>query len=156
VLYVFDSSSFIHIGYFLPDRFPTFWRQFDALVMNEQVVSVREAWSELDTESAMPHLFSWLEKNKEIFATASADEALVVAEIFKVPRFLELIKQRNLSRGMPVADPFLVAAAKVLGGCLVTEEREKPNAAKIPNVCKHFNVDCTNVEGFMTREGMRY
>ena len=86
----------------------------------------------------------------------SADEASFVAEVFAVPRFLELIKQKNISRGQPVADPFLVAAAHAIGGCVVTEEREKVNAAKIPNVCKHFDVDCTNIESFMEREGMRY
>ena len=32
----------------------------------------------------------------------------------------------------------------------------KKNAAKIPNVCEHFGVHCTNVEGFMERESWTF
>jgi hypothetical protein len=156
VVYVFDTSSFIHVGHFFPDRFPTFWQQFDEVVEDARLVSVREARSELETQAAVEHLFEWVKRNRDIFHTPSAEEAEFVAEIFAVPRFLELIKQKNISRGLPVADPFLVAAARAIDGCVVTEEKEKPNAAKIPNVCKHFDVDCTNAEGFMEREAMRY
>jgi hypothetical protein len=31
----------------------------------------------------------------------------------------------------------------------VTEEKLKPNAAKIPNVCAHFQIPCINLERFM-------
>jgi len=55
-----------------------------------------------------------------------------------------------------VADPFLIACAKVRGGTVVTEEGNKPNAAKIPNICGHFRVPCTNVEGFLTASGWRF
>ncbi|MCH8133632.1 MAG: DUF4411 family protein, partial [Myxococcales bacterium] len=125
MVYVLDTSSFIHIGHFFPDRFPTFWDQFDELVEDGRVISVREARSELETQAAAEHLFEWVQRNREIFHTPSADEASFVAEVFAVPRFLELIKQKNISRGQPVADPFLVAAAHAIGGCAVTEEREK-------------------------------
>lgn len=50
----------------------------------------------------------------------------------------------------------LVAAAGARGGCVVTEEANTQNAAKIPNVCEHFGVDCTNVEGFMERESWTF
>ena len=35
-------------------------------------------------------------------------------------------------------------------GCVST------NAVKIPNVCEHFGVDCTNLEEFMEREKWRF
>ena len=54
---------------------------------------------------------------------------------------------------MPVADPFVIALAKVRDGCVVTEETMRPNAAKVPNVCEHFGIEYTNVEGFMNKEG---
>ncbi|HDK37844.1 MAG TPA: DUF4411 family protein, partial [Thiolapillus brandeum] len=28
----------------------------------------------------------------------------------------------------------------------------RDNSAKIPNVCKHFSVECINLEGFMEQE----
>ncbi|MEE8526835.1 MAG: DUF4411 family protein [Thermoanaerobaculia bacterium] len=58
--------------------------------------------------------------------------------------------------GKPVADPFLIAAAKVLDGCVVTEESFPPNAARIPNVCEHFGIDWTNFEGFLERNGWTF
>ncbi|HEX6902643.1 MAG TPA: DUF4411 family protein [Thermoanaerobaculia bacterium] len=42
------------------------------------------------------------------------------------------------------------------GGCVVTEEANRPHAAKVPNVCEHFGVSCTNVEGFMARNDWRF
>ena len=59
-------------------------------------------------------------------------------------------------KGRPVADPFVVAAAKARGACAVTEESMRETAAKIPNVCDHFEIDWTNVEGFMKREGWAF
>jgi hypothetical protein len=48
------------------------------------------------------------------------------------------------------------ASARVRGGCVVTEEKLKPKAAKIPNVCEHFGVHCTNVEGFLKQKGWTF
>jgi len=31
-------------------------------------------------------------------------------------------------------------------------EQFRPNAAKIPNICKHFNVPCLDLRGFMAKE----
>ncbi len=69
MVYVLDTSSFIHIGHFFPDRFPTFWDQFDELVEDGRVISVREARSELETQAAAEHLFEWVQRNREIFHT---------------------------------------------------------------------------------------
>jgi hypothetical protein len=46
----------------------------------------------------------------------------------------------------------LIAKAKVLNICVVTEEKLKDNAAKIPNVCQNFDVCCMNLEQFMQKE----
>ena len=62
------------------------------------------------------------------------------------------INERNRLTGRPIADPFIIAMAKAINGCVVTQEKEKPNAAKIPNVCQHFGIDFTNLQGFMERE----
>ena len=79
-----------------------------------------------------------------------------VGEIFSVPHFHALVKEKSLLDGHPCADPFVIARAKVIDGCVVAEERQKPNAAKIPNVCEHFGIDCTNLQGFMQREGWTF
>jgi hypothetical protein len=58
--------------------------------------------------------------------------------------------------GQPVADPFLIAAAQCCGGTVVTQERLKPNAAKIPNVCQHFGASCMTFEGFLKAKGWSF
>ena len=40
--------------------------------------------------------------------------------------------------------------------CVVTQESERPHAAKIPNICEHFGVDWTNLKGFMERENWSF
>jgi hypothetical protein len=32
----------------------------------------------------------------------------------------------------------------------------KPNAAKIPNICKHFKIPCMTLEEFMEAEGWQF
>lgn len=77
---------------------------------------------------------------------------MFVSEIFSIPHFQNLVGQKQTLKGTPVADPFIIACAKVKNGCVVTEEVMKQGAARIPNICEHFGIDCTNVEGFMERE----
>ena len=79
-----------------------------------------------------------------------------VSEIFLMQHFQTLVNQSNMLSGYPFADPFIIALAKTIKGCVVSEEKEKPNATKIPNVCDHFNIECTNVQGFMEREGWSF
>ena len=50
----------------------------------------------------------------------------------------------------------IIAATKIKDGCVITEEALKPNAPKIPTVCQHFSIDCTNVQGLMEREGWQF
>lgn len=155
MIYVFDTNSFRVLGNYYPDRFPSFWEMFDGLVAAGRIVSVREARRELD-QNIKDHLDRWVDRNKRIFLSPSAEETEFVSGIFEVQHFRQLVSSRNLSTGKSVADPFLIAAAWSRGGCVVTEEAMKKNAAKIPNVCEHFGVDWTNVEGFMAREGWTF
>jgi hypothetical protein len=55
-----------------------------------------------------------------------------------------------------VADPFVVAAAKFKNGTAVTQEKLKPNAAKILNVCNYFGIPYVDLEGFMVAQGWKF
>jgi hypothetical protein len=80
----------------------------------------------------------------------------LVAEIFRIKNFKALLGPTQIARGSPVADPFLVARAKLIGACVVTEEKFKPNAPKIPNVCQHFDVECMDMQGFLREAGWTF
>ena len=144
------------LGNYYPKRFPSFWEKFNRAVTIGKIASVREVRRELVFQVHHTHLFDWVEGQKGLFLPPSPAETRFVSEIFSIPHFLTLVNQKSLLEGRPCADPFVIARAKVINGCVVTEETRRPNAAKIPNVCDHFGVDCTNLQGFMQREGWTF
>lgn len=155
-MYILDTNSIRVLGNYYPDVFPTFWSQMEAVVADGTVSSVREVRKEIELQDASEHVGIWVASNPLIFPTPAEAEMEMVAEIFRIPHFQQLIGEKQRLRGQPVADPFIVARASVLSGCVVTEEVHKPNGAKIPNVCEHFTVDCCNMKEFLSRLGWRY
>jgi len=103
-------------------------------------------------------LAEWADANEGFFhmPNSEGDEFRFVAQIFTVTHFHTLVRKQEQLQGKPVADPFVIAKAKVLHGCVVTEEVKKPHASRIPNVCEHFGIDCLNLEGFMVRENWTF
>jgi hypothetical protein len=123
----------------------------ERLVGDGKLWSVREVLKELDVLCRHESVIAWAHGHRSLFRRPSTEEMALVTEILAVPGFDGLVKLKSITRGTPVADPFLIAAAKVYGGCVVTMEEDRPGA-KIPHVCKHFHVDCTNLRGFFKRE----
>ena len=55
------------------------------------------------------------------------------------------------------ADPFVIAkAATVEEGTVVSMEKGKPNAVKVPNICEQFGIPCIDLEKFMEQENWRF
>lgn len=144
------------MAHFFPEQFPSFWIKFDAMVEAGDVFSVREVRKELELQSVHQHLLDWARGHASFFRIPGVDETEFVSQIFAVPKFLEMVRRKNILEGRPVADPFLVAAARAYEGCVVTEEKERRGSAQLPNVCAHYKVKCVNLEGFMSAEGMQY
>ena len=156
--YVFDSASLINLfKHYYPERFPTLWEKFDILVSEEELISVREVFNEIG--SSEDSLANWAKEKKNIlFLETTAEEFKFVAEIFQVRHFhfQAMIRKQERLKGKPVADPFVIARAKILNACVVTQEKNTENAAKIPNVCEHFEIPCINLEGFMEKENWTF
>ena len=158
-VYVFDTSSFSQLfGSYYRSVFPTLWALFDEIVSAGRLVSVREVRNEIERNlgTRLETLTGWCASHQELFTTPSPQEQRYVASIFHNSHFLQLVTQKALLKGTPVVDPFVIAKAWEVGGCVVTEEADRLNAARIPNVCAHFGVDCTNLEGFMERERWQF
>jgi len=156
MVYVFDTSSFIVLGHYFPQRFPSFWVNLNEAVQKGEVVSAREVYNELKGLGNKPHLDEWIEANKSLFLIPTPEETAFVSTIFAIPHFQQLISERQRLKGIPVADPFVIAMAKVRNGCVVTEEAKKQNAARIPNICEHFGITCCNLETFMEKNGWQF
>ena len=154
--YVFDTSSFSVIGNYYPEQFPTFWEKFDQAATAGTIISVREVRRELDFYVPYPHLSDWVKDHGDIFSPPIPAETQFVQEIFSVRHFQMLVSEKDRLAGNLGADPFVIARAKVINGCVITEETRRPHAARIPNVCDHFEVDCTNLQEFMEREGWTF
>ena len=154
--YVFDTNGFRVLGNYYPDQFPTFWRQFNQAVINRQIISVKEVHRELESQ-VQPPLSNWVKDHKGIFIPPPPTRRRGSSHLFfQLNIFETLVRVQNRLTGIPCADPFVIAKAESIDGCVVTEETLKPNAAKIPNVCEHYGVDCTNLQGLMEREGWTF
>lgn len=156
MIYVFDNSPLSALfKNFYQKRFPTLWKHFDSLVADGRLLSTREALREIE-DSSIDLLRDWCKSNKHIFTMPTAEEGGFVAKIFAVPHFRQNIEQKKLYKGGRNADPFVIAKAAVIKGTVVTMELEKPNSAKIPNICKHFDVPCKTLEEFMEAEDWKF
>ncbi len=151
-----DTNCFRLLESYYPSRFPSFWRAFGLAVERELITSVSEVRKELEQGNTAPHIDDWMEANPSFFRDPGEAELIAVQTIFSVPHFQGLVGLRQMQAGAPVADPFLIAAAMVVGGCVVTEERHKPNSTKIPAVCDHFGVRYTNLEGMLIELGWSF
>jgi len=155
--FVFDTNAVEQLGHYYPSSFPTFWDHFAVMVKERLAISVREVQRELERRDHKAWLRAWLKEHPGFFTVPGPAETAFVAEIFRVKHFQALVGERQRLQGTPVADPFVIAAARTRkGSCVVTQETLKPNAAKIPNVCDRFGIDWTDFEGFLKRNGWSY
>jgi hypothetical protein len=156
-MYVFDTNSLcVILKHYYPERFPSLWTQLDEMLINGDIKLVRESYNEIMILNANDRPAQWAQENRKLFSTPSTEELQFVNEIFKVAHFQQLIEKKKILSGRPAADPFVIAKAKSENAIVVTEEVYKENAAKIPNVCKHFDIECINLEDFMRKENWQF
>ena len=155
-MYVLDTNviSSLHKNYYR-SRFVSLWKQFDEIVAAGMITSTREAFHELNDGTAGADT-EWAKVNAKLFVTPDAKEAGFVAQIYSVPHFQANIEKQKIIKGGRNADAFIVARAFATGGTVVTMERLKANAAKIPNICDHFRIACLDLEGFMEKENWQF
>lgn len=155
-MYVFDTNVFYALGQFYPSRFPTIWRKLDELVDSGKLWSVKEVRRELEANCPFAHIENWVRDHRKIFNKPNAEEMRVVMQIFQKKQYHGLVKKNNMLKGLPVADPFIIAAGKVHMRKVVTLESLKDGGARIPTICKDLGIDCIDLEQFFVYENLRY
>ncbi len=146
--YIFDSGPFIYLKNYPQDVFSSLWENFSRMIKDAEIISSSEVLRELedyDDEMAV-----WAKAHKQIFIKPSIGEQQLVRQI--LARHPDLVKEEAILLGKPYADPFVIAQAKVHNCILVHSEKFKPNAHKIPNVCKSFEVEEIALFEFFRRE----
>ena len=157
MIYIFDTNAFITLfENYYQNRFPSLWEKYDKLISDCRILSVREVKNEIHDRNE--RLTDWIKVNAHVFHTPLIKELEFIRKIFSdVPHFQNTVRKTELLKGTPVADPFVIAKAKTTNtACVVSEEIFKDNAAKIPNICNHFKVNCTNLDGFMGMENWTF
>ena len=156
MIYVFDTSAFIDLfRYYDKEVFPTLWENFDELLRSEQIVSVREARREI--EIIDDALNDWATRHSSLFHAPNEHQTQFIGEKFYSDSdFRGLVKHKKIVKGGPVADPFIIAFANEISGCVVTQEQKKPDAPRIPNACEKYNIECVNLIGFMRKEKWQF
>ncbi len=155
--YAFDTSSVSTLRFIFQSRFLNFWSDIQNYVIYEKIISTREVKNELDVRfQDDEQILKWATENRDIFLVPTLAETTFVEQIFLSKKFKALLEAKRFLQGGYFADPFIIALAKVKNACVVTEEKEKPNSSSIPNICKEFKIECTNLEGFMTKENLKY
>ena len=153
--YVFDTGIFINLfHHYYTEAFPSLWDKFNRLIEQESILSVDEVFNEI--MQGEDHLQKWAKKNRAIFKAPTIPEFKFIRKIFEIDRFQQNIRTKERLKGKAVADPFVIARAKMLNSNVVTTEKKKENAAKIPNICEHFSIPCLSMEEFMEKENWRF
>ena len=157
-MYVFDTNILITIfNFYYISTFPSFWENFNEYIENEKIISVRDVLMEIDAyHNVTSDLVIWANQHKNIFYQPNELEMIFVSDIFSITHFQNNIPKESQLVGRPVADPFVIAKAKVNDGYVVTNEEYKKNGAKIPNICDYFKVNCINLNKFMELENWKF
>lgn len=146
--YIFDSGPFIWLKNYPQDVFSSLWNNFARMIEDAEIISSSEVLREL--EDYDDEIAVWAKANKQIFIKPSLDEQQLVRQI--LAKHPDLVKEEAILLGKPYADPFVIAQAKVHNCILVHSEKFKPNAHKIPNVCKSFDVKEITLFEFFRKE----
>lgn len=155
--YIFDTNTLSNIfNHYYFDRFPSFWEKFNNLIQEGELLSVREARKEIEEKAWGDVLLNWVKVNNIFFHEPSVDELKFITQIYNVKHFQQNLENKKMLKGGAFADPFLIAKAYMLRGTVITEEKFKKNAAKIPNICEHFNINCIDFEGFLIEKDWKF
>lgn len=156
-MYVLDTNIFRYLDNIYPKRFVTLWSHIDKLVKVGKLWSVKEVYNEIEFVCQSEHVEAWVKKNRSIFRPPSIEQEIkIITKIFEYPQYRDFVRKEHLLKGYPVADPFIIASAKINNAFVVTEEKIAKNGAKIPNACLDFDTKYINMEKFLEKEKLKF
>lgn len=126
------------------------------MVEYNNLISVREVRHELTIKFSDEVIDRLVKNNINFFADPISEELTFITQIYSIQHFRQNLDKKKLLQGGYFADPFVIAKAWKVNGTVVTEEDFRDNAAKIPNICNHFNIPCMKLEGFLIKEDWKF
>lgn len=156
--YVVDTSVIIDMNrHYSPEFFSDLWDRIVELADQERWIIPSKVVSELRDEP----LKEWIKTHEHAVAHVAERHQAYVEEILSLfPRLIDP------NRPIEDADPWLIAHAACLrdlvpegsrAGFPIVLTSERPashpeSLPKIPNVCEHYKLRCTNIFGFFRQE----
>jgi len=148
--YVIDSSSLIDLfRLYPPERkiFYPLWEKINKATTEKLIISSRYVKKELNLDNN-EEILKWIKNSGLQFAGFTSEETRLIPELQR--HFPNLI---NWNSDENAADPWIITLAITQKLTVITEEKKKPNAHKIPNVCEYFGIECINLLGLFGKEG---
>lgn len=158
VKYILDANIFIEAKnrYYAFNLCPGFW---DSLLHHNSMGNL-ESIDRVGKEllEGKDNLATWSKKSPDFFA--STDSALVTTayrDIIQWVQSQERFFDAARSEFSSGVDAWVIAYAKANNAIVVTQEASAPKSrkeVKIPDVCKHFNVKCTDTFDMLQKLGI--
>ena len=151
--YCVDTSAILDgwVRYYPRDVFPTLWDKLEEMIAAGRLVAPDEVLRELSKSD--DDLHEWARSQDGLFCQLEDDVQIATTEILGA--FPKLV---NNERNRSIADPFVIAVAKVRGFSVVTGEKRTGNSArpKIPDVCDAYGIKCLTLLELMKNEGWKF
>ncbi len=141
-LYCLDTSVLIESWgrHYKPSRFPSFWVCVHETIAAGIFIAPAIVLNELERKD--DGLCAWTRERMGLFVPLTADVQRAHDEI--INRFSRLINQ---STGKSMADPWVIALAKLRGCPVVTYEKSGgENNPRIPDVCLRLGIECRRLD----------
>lgn len=150
--YSIDTSAILDgwTRYYPPDVFPAVWSRLEELCDEGVIVAAEEV--KIEMERKQDEVFEWVKKHVQLVPLDTQIQLAAREILTNHERLVMKGGRRSL------ADPFVIAVAKVHGCTVVTGEPrrgrlDKPN---IPDVCEALGVRWVNLLGMFRELGIRF
>jgi hypothetical protein len=156
--YCIDTSalSFGWRRHYPPVNFPSLWADIESYIDDGSLIAPDEVLEEL--KRGGDALYDWVRTKSGFFVPHDEAVQNVVTAILANPEHAKLLYSQT-APNIVVADPFVIAAAKVHSCAVISSETfqsPSPNKTKIPNVCADLGIEHISLLEFIQRQGLVY
>lgn len=146
VKYILDANIFIEAKrrYYAFELCPGFWDSLLYHNSNGNLESIDRVKKEL---AEGKDLDDWMKKADTMFATTDTESVITIyKEIIQWAHNQRRFSEEEKSKFADDVDPWVIAHSKANSATVVTHEAPAPKSTKIkiPDVCKAFDIKCTN------------
>jgi hypothetical protein len=152
IVYSIDTSTMIDAGerYYPIDIFPGFWERLDGLVDAGRLKAPATLIDELKEKD--DEWREWVYERKEKMIWEIDEQIQHAMSNTVMPAFAAA----TTNLGSITLDPFFIASALVKGATLITSEKPRKGAIKIPKICDSLSVPWSPLLEVVRTEGWKF